>query len=149
MKDNNLTEIATFAMGCFWSPDDYFSKLDGVITTRVGYAGGTTPNPTYYNLGDHTETVEITFNPSKISYETLLDHFWKKHDSTIPQSKQYSSVIFVHNKKHREIAEKSLKQKQKKIIGKILTNIESAGPFYEAEKYHQKYYQKMKNEETS
>lgn len=145
MNKNDLKEVATFALGCFWSPDDYFSKLEGIIKTTVGYAGGTTPNPSYYNLGDHTETVEIIFNPSKISYETLLDHFWKMHDPTIPQSKQYRSVIFVHNKKQREIAEKSLKKEQKKKIGKILTNIESAIQFYKAEKYHQKYYQKMKN----
>ena len=138
MNEKDTEVVATFALGCFWSPDDFFSKLDGVIKTRVGYAGGTTPNPTYYNLGDHTETVEITFNPSKISYETLLDHFWKKHDSTIPQSKQYRSVIFVHNKKQREIAEKNLKQIQKKIIGKIAVKNHDNGSLCPKAHFHNK-----------
>jgi len=146
IKDTTLKEFATFALGCFWGPDDYFSKLDGVIKTRVGYASGTTPNPTYHSLGDHTETVEITFNPSIISFKKLLNHFWRKHDSTIPQIKQYQSVIFFHNKKQKEIAEKNLEEKQHKTSGKILTNIQTAGTFYEAEEYHQKYYQKMNKE---
>ena len=93
--------------------------------------------------------MEITFDPSKISYETLLDHFWKKHDPTIPQINQYRSVIFVHNKKQKEIAEKSLKEKQQDTGDRILTSIETADTFYEAEEYHQKYYQKMKKEEMS
>ena len=107
-------EIASFALGCFWCPDDYFSKLDGVIRTRVGYSGGITPNPTYQNIGDHTETVEITYHPEKISFKELLDHFWKQHDATIPQIKQYRSAIFTHNKKQQEIAEKSLHKQQQK-----------------------------------
>lgn len=137
-------DIATFALGCFWSPDDYFSKLDGVIKTRVGYTGGTTLNPTYHNLGDHTETVEITFDPSKISYETLLDHFWKQHDPTIPQVKQYRSAIFTNDKNQKMIAGKSFINQQQQTPGKILTTIETVSTFYEAEEYHQKYHQKMK-----
>ena len=135
-------DIATFALGCFWSPDDYFSKLDGVIKTRVGYTGGTTLNPTYHNLGDHTETVEITFDPSKISYETLLDHFWKQHDPTIPQVKQYRSAIFTNDKNQKMIAGKSFINQQQ-TPGKILTTIETVSTFYEAEEYHQKMRKKM------
>jgi len=137
-------DIATFALGCFWSPDDYFSKLDGVIKTRVGYTGGTTLNPTYHNLGDHTETVEITFDSSKIPYETLLDHFWKQHDPTIPQVKQYRSAIFTNDKNQKMIAEKSFINQQQQTPGIILTTIETVSTFYEAEEYHQKYHQKMR-----
>jgi methionine-S-sulfoxide reductase len=136
-------QIATFALGCFWGPDDYFSKLKGVIKTRVGYAGGTKKNPSYHNLGDHTETVEITFDPKIISFEELLKHFWQQHDPTLQEVTQYKSVIFYQDEEQKKIAEKS-KQEAEKKLGKVATEIKKAGTFYEAEEYHQKYLQKGK-----
>ncbi|MCH7756772.1 peptide-methionine (S)-S-oxide reductase, partial [Patescibacteria group bacterium] len=109
-----MVETATFALGCFWGPDDYFSKLPGVVRTRVGYSGGSTENPTYTDLGDHTETIEIEFDPSIISYEELLNHFFKKHNAGIVQSTQYKSAIFTHNKKQYTLAEKRKNQEQEK-----------------------------------
>ena len=137
-------QTATFALGCFWGPDDYFSKLKGVMKTRVGYAGGTTKNPTYHNLGDYTETVEIIFDPKVISFEELLKHFWKQHDPTVKEVAQYQSIIFYHTLKQKKSAEKSKKEIGETLGKKIVTEIKKAGTFYEAEEYHQKYLQKGK-----
>lgn len=133
---------ATFSLGCFWGPDVYFSKLKGVLKTRVGYAGGTTKNPNYHNLGDHTETVEISFDPGVISFEELVRHFWKQHNPTVKEVTQYKSVIFYHNKEQKKAAEKSREEMQKNLSREIVTEIRKAGTFYEAEEYHQKYLQK-------
>src|SRR3989338_8599369 len=138
------TEIATFALGCFWGPDDYFSKLKGVLKNRVGYMGGKKKNTSYYDLGDHTETVEITFDPKVISFEELLKHFWKEHDPTAQEVTQYKSAIFYQNKEQFTIAEKSKKAMEKKLGRKVATEIQKAGTFYQAEEYHQKYLQKGK-----
>ena len=137
-------QTATFALGCFWGPDVYFSKLKGVIKTRVGYAGGTTKNPNYHNLGDHTETVEIAFDPEVISFEELLQQFWKQHDPSIKEVTQYKSIIFYHNQRQKKTAEMSKKEMEKNLGKKIFTEIKKAGTFYEAEEYHQKYLQKGK-----
>ncbi len=107
----------------------------------VGYAGGTTPNPTYEVLGDYTESVEITFTPSKISYEELLKHFWQQHDATIPQKRQYRSVIFYHDDAQRIAAQQS-KEAIEADKGPVTTSIEYAGTFYPAEEYHQNYLHK-------
>lgn len=137
-------QTATFALGCFWGPDDHFSKLKGVSKTRVGYAGGKKKNPSYHNLGDHTETVEITFDPKIISFEELLKHFWKQHDPTVQEVTQYKSVIFYQNEEQKKLAEKSKQEAEKKLGRKIVTEIIKAGTFYQAEEYHQKYLQKGK-----
>ncbi|HLD40280.1 MAG TPA: peptide-methionine (S)-S-oxide reductase MsrA [Candidatus Nanoarchaeia archaeon] len=137
-------QTATFALGCFWGPDDYFSKLKGVSKTRVGYMGGKKKNPSYYDLGDHTETIEITFNPKIISFEELLKHFWKEHDPTRQEVTQYKSAIFYQNLEQFKLAEKSKKEMEKKLGKEIITDIEKAGIFYQAEEYHQKYLQKGK-----
>ena len=137
-----MKNIATFALGCFWGPDEYFSKLSGVLSTTVGYTGGIKEKPTYYILGDHTESVEIEFNPEKISYKELLDHFWHEHDPTYKTKTQYKSAIFVHDEEQKKVAEESLKNYQGKISGKIVTEIVPADTFYNAEDYHQKYLQK-------
>ena len=137
-------QIATFALGCFWGPDDYFSKLKGVIKTRAGYAGGTKKNPSYHDLGDHTETIEITFDPKIISFEELLKHFWKEHDPTAQVVTQYKSAIFYQNEEQKKIAEKSKQAIEKKLGRKVATEIQKAGAFYQAEEYHQKYLQKGK-----
>ena len=140
-----MVETATFALGCFWGPDDYFSKLPGVVRTRVGYSGGSTENPTYTYLGDHTETIEIEFDPSIISYEELLNHFFKKHNAGIVQSTQYKSAIFTHNEKQYMLAKKRKNQEQEKTGKHIMTIIAKALTFYEAEKYHQKYLAKVRS----
>jgi methionine-S-sulfoxide reductase len=135
---------ATFALGCFWKPDDYFSKLKGVKSTSAGYSGGKKKNPTYKELGDNTETVEIEFDPKIISFKELLKHFWRLHDPTYKQDIQYQSMIFYHSEKQKEEAEASLKQREEKLGKKIVTKIVKAAKFYLAEKYHQKYLQKKR-----
>lgn len=135
-------EIATFALGCFWEPDDFFSKLPGVIETTVGYSGGIKKNPTYHDLGDHSETVAITFDPQKISYAELLKHFFKKHNPTLMKPRQYRSIIFYQNNEQRKEAEKAMKDWEKSSGKVALTAFEEASTFYPAEEYHQKYYQK-------
>lgn len=133
------TKKATFAMGCFWAPDSLFGVQNGVIRTRVGFAGGTTDNPTYHSIGDHTEAIEIDFDPNEISYSELLDMFWKNHDPTARTSKQYTSLIMYHDQEQKELAEETLKEEGKKKSTHIVTKILPAAEFYDAEDYHQKY----------
>ena len=138
------SETATFALGCFWQPEDYFRKMTGVTATTVGYSGGTTENPNYENLGDHTETVQIEFDPSLVSYKKLLDKFWKLHDPSVAQTKQYSSFIFTNSEDQAEEAKLSA-EAYAKISGKILlTKILKTEKFYRAEEYHQKYLEKAR-----
>jgi len=141
-----MIQKATFAMGCFWGPDDFFSQLPGVLGTVVGYAGGTKKNPTYTNLDDHTETIEIDFDPSAISYKELLKHFWEEHDPTALQKRQYKSIIFYHNERQRGEAQASRRGEEQKYRRKIATEIQPAGIFYKAEEYHQKYFQKQRQQ---
>ena len=112
-----------------------------MVRTRVGYTGGTKTNPTYYNLGDHTETVQIDYDPKKISYAQLLDIFWKSHDPTERVwSRQYMHIIFYHNEDQRRLALETKAHLEEKIKRKIYTGIVPAKEFYLAEDYHQKYY---------
>ena len=141
-----MTETATFALGCFWGPDDYFSKLPGVVSTIVGYSGGEKDNPTYTDLGDHSETIEIKFNPKIISYKELLDHFFKQHDSTVVQSTQYKSAIFTHDTEQQHIAEKEKAKGGQKAEKQIVTTISPLTAFYKAEDYHQKCFAKARGE---
>ncbi|MCH8945349.1 MAG: peptide-methionine (S)-S-oxide reductase MsrA [Nanoarchaeota archaeon] len=145
-------EVAIFAAGCFWKPEDIFSKTHGVVKTRAGYLGGKTKKPNYQNVcsGEtgHVEATEVIFNPKEISYEKLLDIFWEMHNPTtkdrqgVDFGSQYNSVIFYTNDSQKEIAEKSKKEMQVKIGKKIVTQIKKAHEFWEAEEYHQKYIQK-------
>jgi len=134
-------ETATFALGCFWAPDSLFGSLDGVVRTRVGYAGGTTESPTYHNLGDHTETIQIDYDPTQISYEQLLDIYWDSHNPTVqPWSTQYMSIVFYHNSEQRELAMET-KQREEANLGRpVYTEIIPFSEFHLAEDYHQKYY---------
>ncbi len=110
-----------------------------MVRTRVGYAGGTTQTPTYHNLGDHTETIEIDFDPSRISYSRLLDVFWGSHDPTVrPWSRQYKAVIFFHNEVQQMLALDS-RDREAARKGKIYTEILPYTGFTLAEDYHQKY----------
>jgi len=107
----------------------------------VGYTGGAKQNPTYYKLGDHTETVQIDYDPEKISYERLLDIFWNNHDPTVKSwSKQYRPVIVYHNDEQKKLALKTKAELEERLRTKISTEIIPAGRFYLAEDYHQKYY---------
>lgn len=127
-------EKAAFGMGCFWSPDALFGAQEGVVRTRVGYAGGDKDEPTYRALGDHTETVLVRFDSEKISYDKLLDLFWSNHDYDRKRKPQYASKIFYFNEEQRRKAEES----KIKHSGAV-TEIEELNNFYVAEDYHQKY----------
>ena len=136
---------ATFAAGCFWNVEEAFRNLEGVTSTKVGYTGGTTKNPTYKDVCNketgHAEAVQLEYNQKKISYHKLLKTFWKIYDP--PQlnrqgpdiGSQYRSAIFYHNKEQKQLAEKS-KPKN------ALTEIVKASTFYKAEEYHQHYLEK-------
>jgi peptide-methionine (S)-S-oxide reductase len=111
-----------------------------VVRTRVGYAGGTTKNPTYYNLGDHSETIQIDYDPTQISYEELLDVFWDSHNPTGRSwSRQYMSIVFYHNEEQKSLAMETRDREAAKAQSKIYTEIVPASEFYLAEAYHQKY----------
>lgn len=133
------TKKATFAMACFWAPDALFGTTIGVIRTKVGYCGGTKHNPTYRDLGDHTEAIEIDYDPKVIDYEALLDLFWANHDPTAKVKLQYTSFIFYHDKEQKEIAERTLKEQQKLYNKPLVTEVKPAVKFFDAEDYHQKY----------
>jgi len=111
-----------------------------VVQTRVGYTGGSSANPTYTNLGSHTEAIQIDYDPALISYESLLEIFWGSHDSVSPSwSRQYRKAVFYHNEKQRTAAEGSLKKIVSVIGDKVITEIEPFTEFYLAEGYHQKH----------
>jgi peptide-methionine (S)-S-oxide reductase len=111
-----------------------------VVRTRVGYAGGTTIHPTYRSLGDHTETVEVDFDPGLISYQQLLDVFWKGHDpASKPWSRQYKAVIFFHDETQRRLALESREKEERLLKKKVYTEILPFTGFTLAEDYHQKY----------
>lgn len=145
-------EKATFAAGCFWGVEAAFEGVKGVISTRVGYTGGSTPNPTYKNVcsGDtgHAEVVEVEFDPQMISYEELLEIFWKIHDPTtlnrqgLDVGTQYRSAIFVHSPDQEKKARRSKENASQNFDKPLVTQIISATRFYEAEDYHQKYFKK-------
>lgn len=111
-----------------------------MVRTRVGYAGGSTPAPTYRSIGDHTEALQVDYDPRAISYEELLDVFWMHHSPTRPPwSRQYRSAVFAESSEQARIARESAERIASTIGGPVLTAIEPAGPFYRAEDYHQKY----------
>ncbi|XP_053684722.1 peptide methionine sulfoxide reductase-like [Sabethes cyaneus] len=135
-------EKATFGMGCFWGCDSLFGATLGVLRTSVGYSGGTTGSPVYKNMGDHTEVIEIHYDPTQISYSALLDLFWNNHEYglTTRIKRQYMSLILCHNEEQRRTAEASRTEEQiKRAPEQIITEIATAGIFYPAEDYHQKY----------
>jgi len=148
-------EKATFAAGCFWGVEAEFNKIKGVKDTIVGYTGGNTKNPTYEEVCNdktgHAEAIQITYDPEELSYDGLLDAFWRIHDPTQLNrqgpdvGKQYRSAIFYHNQEQKDIAEKSKDNQQQKYDKKITTEISPVKEFYPAEEYHQKYFQKNKS----
>ena len=147
-------EKATFAGGCFWCIESAFDHTDGVIEAVSGYTGGRTENPTYEEVSSgrtgHLEAVEVTYDPSKISYPEILQIFWEQIDPTdsggqfVDRGSQYRSAIFYHNEEQKRIAEKSKKalDESGRFDKPIATEIREAAPFYKAEEYHQDYYEK-------
>lgn len=133
------TETATFGMGCFWGPDALFGAQDGIVRTEVGYTGGTTRDPTYYALDDHTEVVQIEYNPAQVTYDELLTRVWENHDWATERKRQYRSVIFVHDETQRAIAIQSRRALADRAGQSAATAIETLDKFYPAEDYHQKY----------
>jgi len=147
-------EKATFAGGCFWCMQPPFDKLPGVISSTVGYAGGKKDNPTYEEVCSgatgHTESIEVTFDPSQVSYNGILDVFWHNIDPTTLNKQfadtgtQYRTAIFYHNEEQKKLAEASREKLDKSgVFGQpIVTEITPVSKFYPAEEYHQKYYEK-------
>jgi peptide-methionine (S)-S-oxide reductase len=137
---------ATFAAGCFWGVEAAFRSVPGVTRTRVGFTGGHTTTPTYREVcgheTGHAEAVEVEFDPRQVSYENLLGVFWSMHNPTAAKpGSQYRSAVFVHDEEQRRQAEAS-KDSSQSGFAAILTEITPAPEFWEAEAYHQQYYEK-------
>jgi peptide-methionine (S)-S-oxide reductase len=151
------TQVAVFGLGCFWGAEKAFWQTPGVVSTAVGYAGGSTPNPTYQEACSgqtgHAEVVQVAFDPSRVTYQELLKVFWEHHDPTQGMRQgndhgtQYRSLILVADPGQRAIAEASRDAYQDRLTaagyGTITTEIADAGPFYYAEEYHQQYLDKV------
>ena len=145
---------ATFGAGCFWGVEDAFRKVPGVTDTAVGYSGGKTSNPTYKEVCSHrtghAEVTEVTYDPEKVSYEELLDVFWKIHDPTqlnrqgFDIGDNYRSVVFYHDEDQQKaaIASKEALDQSGRYRRPIVTQIEPAPTFWRAEEYHQQYHAK-------
>lgn len=146
------TAMATFAGGCFWCVESDFDKVPGVISTTSGYTGGNVNNPTYRQVSaggtGHAESVEVIYDPAKVSYDKLLDVFWHSIDPLAKNRQfcdigdQYRTAIFTHGAEQKRLAEASLKKIAAELKAPIQTQIVEAGPFYKAEDYHQDYYLK-------
>ena len=147
-------EKATFGMGCFWCTEALFQQLNGVSSVKSGYEGGSVANPSYDDVctgtTGHAEVIEVTYDPTKIKYEELLEVFWKSHDPTTLNRQgadvgtQYRSVVFYHSAEQKRLAEAYKKElnSSKAFDKPVVTQIAAATPFYVAENYHQDYYNK-------
>lgn len=147
-------EKATFGAGCFWGVEAAFGKVKGVVSTSVGYSGGSSKNPTYKEVCSgktgHAEVVQVEYDPSQVSYENLLEVFWSIHDPTTLNRQgpdigtQYRSAIFFHNAEQEAtaIASKEKLQESRHYRSPIVTEITPASEFYRAEDYHQRYFEK-------
>jgi methionine-S-sulfoxide reductase len=145
---------ATFAGGCFWCMEPPFDEIEGVLETTSGYTGGRTANPSYEQVSSgetgHVEAVEVTYDPAKVSYEKLLEVFWRNVDPTdasgqfCDRGEQYATAIFVHDEEQRRLAEESKRKLSEsgRLKKPVITPIRAAAPFYAAEDYHQDYYRK-------
>jgi peptide-methionine (S)-S-oxide reductase len=140
---------ATFAAGCFWGVEDFFLAVPGVVDVVSGYTGGSTSHPTYEQVCSgttgHAEAVLVTFDPAKVSYEHLLEEFWRHHDPTTPNRQgpdvgtQYRSAVFTHGDEQAQAARRSLEQNQQRFGRPIVTEVSPASTFWPAEAYHQRY----------
>ena len=150
-----MIQKALFGAGCFWGVEEHFRKIKGIKKTEVGYSGGNTENPTYesvcYQNTNHVEVLKIEFDDNELSYENLVEEFWKCHDPTTLDRQgpdvghQYRSVIFYLNDHQKNIANRSKEKYQPIFQNKIVTEISQADTFYKAEEYHQQYIQKIKS----
>ena len=152
--EESSMQKATFAAGCFWGVESAFRTIDGVIDTQVGYIGGENDDPTYEQVCSgrtgHAEALEITFDPEKVSYQQLVELFWRVHNPTQvnrqgpDRGTQYRSAIFFHSSEQKTVAEKSKARldASKKWRKPIATEIVPASTFYRAEEYHQRYFEK-------
>ena len=146
------TQRATFAAGCFWGVEASFREVEGVVQTAVGYTGGTTVDPGYEQVCSgrtgHAEAVDVWFDPAIVSYGELLDTFWSIHDPTTRDRQgwdfgsQYRSAIFAHDAEQERLAVASRDERQKVVARPIVTEIVPASAFYDAEEYHQRYFEK-------
>jgi peptide-methionine (S)-S-oxide reductase len=146
------TQRAVFAAGCFWGVEAAFREIEGVVATRVGYAGGTTTDPTYERVCSgrtgHAEAVQVWFDPDVVSYSELLDTFWQVHDPTTRDRQgwdfgsQYRSAIFFQDADQERLAIASRGERQNSVSRPIVTEIVPASQFYDAEEYHQRYFEK-------
>ena len=149
MNDNG--ETAILAGGCFWGVQELLRQRDGVISTRVGYTGGDVPNATYRNHGTHAEGIEIIFDPAQTTYRDLLEFFFQIHDPTTKNRQgndvgmSYRSAIYFTTDEEREVAEDTIADVDASGIwpGKVVTEVEPAGPFWEAEPEHQDYLERI------
>lgn len=148
-----VTATAVFAGGCFWCTESDFEKVSGVISAESGYTGGAVSNPSYEQVSaggtGHTEAVRVVYDPAKISYRQLVEHFWRTIDPTVKDRQfcdtgsQYRSAIFWTTDSERKEAEASLEDlRRSQRFKEIYTQVTKAGPFYAAEEYHQDYYKK-------
>jgi peptide-methionine (S)-S-oxide reductase len=148
-----MTERAILAGGCFWGMEDLIRKMDGVISTRVGYTGGDVPNATYRNHGTHAEGIEVVYDPSVMSYRKLLEFFFQIHDPTTPMRQgndrgpSYRSAIYYLDDAQREVALDTIADVDASGLwpGKVVTELEPAGDFWEAEPEHQNYLERIPN----
>tara|TARA_B100000965_G_scaffold180675_1_gene150749 strand:+ start:4146 stop:4769 length:624 start_codon:yes stop_codon:yes gene_type:complete len=151
-NENYNYKKAYFAGGCFWCMEESFDKVEGVIKSISGYSGGKMKNPTYkdviYKDTGHVETIEITYDPNKVSYESLVNVFWKnidpfdKYGQFCDKGKSYRSVIFFKNNKQKKIIQNSVFEVEKRFNSKVVTMLWKFDKFYKAEDHHQDYYQK-------
>lgn len=144
LRKSGKLETATFGMGCFWGPDARFGSLPGVVTTRTGYAGGSTVAPYYRKMGDHTETLQIEFDPEQIRYEDILREFWWNHypNRDAYKGRQYISLLFWHSEEQRLLIDLVKKEREQHLSETVETEIRPFAGFTEAEERHQKYYLK-------
>jgi peptide-methionine (S)-S-oxide reductase len=149
-NEHAATERAVLAGGCFWGVQELLRKMDGVVSTRVGYSGGDVPNATYRNHGSHAEAVEIVFDPARIGYRELLEFFFQIHDPSTPDRQgndrgaSYRSAIFYTTPEQQRIALDTIADVDASGLwpGKAVTQVEPAGDFWEAEPEHQDYLQR-------
>ncbi len=154
-RGESATEKATFGAGCFWQVEEAFQELPGVADTAVGYEGGHVDNPTYEQVCSgttgHVEVCQVSFDPSRVDYEDLVEKYLEIHDPTQLNRQgpdvgnQYRSVIFAHSDKQAEIARRVVERAKERFRDPIVTTIEPAQPFWRAEEYHQCYLQKRKS----